>query len=238
MPRRAPCYPAGGDGCAKRSLELKPNEQPKESPCWAANPKYLIDWDLVPATVSVSVNGEVVAESDQVRVMYELGHAPMYYFPVSALKQSFFEKVPDHHTYCPYKGVASYWTIKVGDKTLPKSVWYYDNPFPQQAHLKGYAGFYWGKMGEWREDGQVVPGPREIPGRIDTTNQLKAAFPQLAKEWNKEKNKHTGPYEFSPESNQEVWWKDASGREWQETIKSRVLKATTLRADGDATPYG
>ena len=38
---------------------MKPNEQPKESPGWAANPKYLIDWDLVPATVSVLVNGEV-----------------------------------------------------------------------------------------------------------------------------------------------------------------------------------
>ena len=43
---------------------MKPSEQPQESPGWAANPTYLIDWDLVPATVSVSFNGEVVAESD------------------------------------------------------------------------------------------------------------------------------------------------------------------------------
>jgi len=117
-------------------------------------------------------------------------------------------------------------------------VWIYENPYPQQEHLKDHVGFYWGKMDEWREDGERVPGPREIPGRIDTTNQLKAAFPQLAKEWDKEKNEHHSPYEYSPQSNQEVWWKDASGREWREAIKSRVLKATTLRADGDATPYG
>ena len=44
-------------------------------------PTYVVDWDLVPAKVSVSFNGKVVAESDQVRVMYELGHAPIYYFP-------------------------------------------------------------------------------------------------------------------------------------------------------------
>ena len=66
---------------------MKPSEQPKDAPGWAANPNYLIDWDLVPATVSVSLNGEVVAESDQVRVMYELGHAPVYYFPKSALNK-------------------------------------------------------------------------------------------------------------------------------------------------------
>ena len=52
---------------------MQPSDQPKESPGWAANPRYVIDWDLVPAKVSVSFNGTVVAESDQVRVMYELG---------------------------------------------------------------------------------------------------------------------------------------------------------------------
>ena len=165
-------------------------------------------------------------------------NAPVYYFPKAALNPQFFEKVEDHYTFCPYKGVASYMTLTVDDKSQPKGVWMYENPYPQQEHLKDHVGFYWGKMGEWREDGERVPGPREIPGRIDTTNQLKAAFPQLAKEWNQEKNKHHSPYEYSPESNQEVWWKDASGREWKEAIKSRVLKATTLRADGDATPYG
>ena len=72
----------------------------------------------------------------------------------------------------------------------------------------------------------------------DIQVELKAAFPQLAREWNQERNTGHSPYEHAPEDNQEVWWKDASGREWQETIKSRVLKATTLRADGDATPYG
>ena len=94
---------------------MRPSEQPHESPGWTANPRYVIDWDLVPATVSVAFNGETVAESDQVRVMYELGHAPVYYFPRSALKLGFFETVAHHHTFCPYKGVASYMTLTVGD---------------------------------------------------------------------------------------------------------------------------
>lgn len=217
---------------------MKPSEQPKDSPGWAGNPNYVVDMDRVPAKVSVSFNGEVVAESDEVLAMYELGHAPVYYFPRAALKEAFFQKVADHHTFCPYKGVASYWSLKVGDKELPNAVWCYETPYHQLPMLKDYVGFYWGKMGEWREDGEVVSGPREIPGRVDTTNQLKAVFPQLAKEWHPDKNPGRKPYEFAADSNQEVWWKDASGHEWQETIKSRVLKTTSLRADGDATPYG
>src|SRR4029077_5321070 len=126
---------------------MKPSEQPKGSPGWEANPTYVVDWDLVPAKVTASVNGEVVAESDQVRVMYELGHAPIYYFPKSALNLEFFEKVAGHPTFCPYKGVASYMTLRVGDKSVRNGVWMYENPYPQQAHLEDHVGFYWGKVG-------------------------------------------------------------------------------------------
>ena len=147
----------------ERESAMQPSEQPNESPGWAANPNYVIDWDLVPATVSVSFNGKVVAESDQVRVMYELGHAPVYYFPKSALNPQFFEKVADHHTYCPYKGVASYMTLTVGDKSQPNGVWMYENPYPQQEHLRDHVGFYWGKMDEWREDGERVPARARFP---------------------------------------------------------------------------
>ena len=140
---------------------------------------------LISAKVSVSFNDTVVAESDQVRVMYELGHAPVYYFPRSALKPGFFETVADHHTFCPYKGVASYMTLRVGDRSVPNGAWIYESPYPQQAGLADHVAFYWGKMDEWREDGERVSGPREIPGRIDTTNQLKAAFPTGVCDWTK-----------------------------------------------------
>ena len=72
--------------------------------------------------------------------------------------------------------------------------------------------------------------------RIDAGNQLKALFPQLAEEWHPTRNAGIKPYEFAPYSNELVWWHDASGDQWQARIKDRVLEATALRADGDATP--
>ncbi len=212
-------------------------EQPAESPGWAGNPHYVVDFDPVPACVAVGFNGATVAESDRARVMFELGHAPVYYLPRDDLAADRFTRT-DHHSFCPYKGVASYWSLTVGDRTAENVIWCYEDPYPQLPELADYVGFYWGRMGSWTEDGEVVAGPREIPGRIDTTNQLKALYPGLAREWHPSRNPGTAPYEFAADSNTQVWWQDADGREWQARIKDRVLSLTTLRSDGDATPYG
>jgi uncharacterized protein (DUF427 family) len=229
-------YVLNGIDAARMGTAMSKRTQPPQSPGWAANPNYVIGFDIIPATVAVTFAGQTIAESDKARCMYELGHAPAYYFPISALKMEFLTRT-EHETFCPYKGVAAYWTVEVDGEVAENAIWAYPNAYAEVPLLKDYAGFYWGRMERWTEDGRAVTGPREIPGRVDTTNQLKAAFPQLNAEWLKEKN-HCSAYEFSCESDQVVWWKDANGREWQESIRDRVLKLTTLRGDGDATPYG
>jgi len=53
----------------------------------------------------------------------------------------------DHHTRCPYKGEASYWTIEVpaGDGSVQRSenaVWAYPAPYDEVPGLAGYYAFY------------------------------------------------------------------------------------------------
>jgi uncharacterized protein (DUF427 family) len=48
----------------------------------------------------------------------------------------------DHETFCPFKGEASYWSVKSGDAALENSVWSYEDPFPEVAGLKDYVAFY------------------------------------------------------------------------------------------------
>ena len=204
---------------------------------WHLNADYVIDFDLVPAEVRVEFGDETIALSSQARVMYELGHAPIYYFPYSDVDLTFLE-LTDHSTYCPYKGHASYWSVYTKVRSKDNVVWCYEKPHQEVARISDHMGFYWGLMDNWFEDGILVEGPREIPGRIDTTNQLKALFPELAAQWHPTRNPGIKPYEFSAESNELVWWKDNAGCEWQARIKDRVLKLTKLRTDGDATPYG
>ena len=211
--------------------------KPTDPNGWKLNPNYEIWFDKIPARVRVEVGGVTIAQSDDAMVMYELGHAPMYYLPEGDVDMTYLEAT-DRDTYCPYKGHASYWTVKGGDKVAENAIWAYLTPHAELAQLKGYLGFYWGKMGAWYEDDIEIAGPREIPGRIDTTMQLKVLFPALAAEWHPTRNIGIKPYEFPPYSSAEVWWQDATGREWQERIRDRVLAVTTLKADGDAHPYG
>ena len=44
------------------------------------------------------------------RVMLEKGHLPVYYFPRADVAEACLAPT-DHHTHCPHKGDASYWTV-------------------------------------------------------------------------------------------------------------------------------
>jgi uncharacterized protein (DUF427 family) len=48
----------------------------------------------------------------------------------------------DHHTHCPYKGDASYFTITVDGHSADNAVWSYEQPYPAMAEIKDYLAFY------------------------------------------------------------------------------------------------
>ena len=52
-------------------------------------------------------------------------------------------------------------------------------------------------------------------------NDLQTINPNLAKEWNYEKNGVLKPEFFTAHSNKKVWWKCSKGHEWQTTINNR-----------------
>lgn len=83
-------------------------------------------------------NGQVVAESDQT-VVVEGNH----YFPPEAVKRDYF-KPSDRHTVCPWKGTASYYDVVVDGKTSEGGAWYYPEPKPAAAEIKGYIAFWRG----------------------------------------------------------------------------------------------
>jgi uncharacterized protein (DUF427 family) len=48
----------------------------------------------------------------------------------------------EHHTRCPFKGEASYWSIEVGDRRSEDMAWAYEDPLPTRSDLKGRLAFY------------------------------------------------------------------------------------------------
>jgi uncharacterized protein (DUF427 family) len=45
-------------------------------------------------------------------------------------------------TRCPYKGVASYWSVEAGGERVEDLIWYYPEPIPEAAKIEGHLAFF------------------------------------------------------------------------------------------------
>jgi len=62
-------------------------------------------------------------------------------------------------TRCPYKGKASYHSVKIGDQLFQDLVWSYPEPIPECPKIKGYLCFFNERVDEIRVEGAAVPQP-------------------------------------------------------------------------------
>lgn len=83
-------------------------------------------------------NGTVIAESDRTEVV-EGNH----YFPADAIHSEYF-KESSTHTTCPWKGVASYYTVVVDGQENKDAAWYYPEAKEKAKNIQGYVAFWRG----------------------------------------------------------------------------------------------
>jgi uncharacterized protein (DUF427 family) len=83
-------------------------------------------------------NNVVIADSDDT-VVVEGNH----YFPAAALKREFVQ--PSATTsVCPWKGLASYYSLNVDGVVNADAVWYYPDPKPAAAAVRERVAFWKG----------------------------------------------------------------------------------------------
>jgi uncharacterized protein (DUF427 family) len=121
-----------------------------------------------PRRVRVMVGEETIADSRRAFLLHESGLQPLYYFPSEDVRLDLFEPT-EHHTRCPKKGVASYYTIRVGDREVKNGAWYYPEPIDSApVELEGLIAFYFDRMDRWLEEAQEIEvHPRDPYHRID-----------------------------------------------------------------------
>jgi uncharacterized protein (DUF427 family) len=84
----------------------------------------------------------VIAETSRALEMREASYPAVHYIPLDDVDRRRLRR-SDAHTWCPYKGEASYYDIDGGEGSdLAAAVWYYDDPFPAVAEIKGHVAFY------------------------------------------------------------------------------------------------
>ncbi|MCV7422634.1 DUF427 domain-containing protein [Mycobacterium yunnanensis] len=93
------------------------------------------------AHVVVTVNGEVVAETDAALTLQESTYPSVQYVPLSDVVPSALVR-SDTTTYCPYKGEASYYHVSAGGQTVDDVIWTYEQPYDAVAPIAGHVAFY------------------------------------------------------------------------------------------------
>jgi len=83
-------------------------------------------------------NGVTIAESDNCVVV-----EGNQYFPSDAVKKEYL-KPSDTHTTCPWKGLASYYSIEVDGKVNKDAAWYYPQPKEAAKQIKDRIAFWRG----------------------------------------------------------------------------------------------
>jgi uncharacterized protein (DUF427 family) len=81
---------------------------------------------------------KIIAESDAT-VVVEGNH----YFPSESVNMEFL-RPSDTHSTCPWKGLASYYDIVVGDDVNKDAAWYYPETKPAAAEIKNHVAFWRG----------------------------------------------------------------------------------------------
>jgi uncharacterized protein (DUF427 family) len=141
-----------GRGPAADAIAESP-PPPRSSPGMATG--HTITTTPASVHVEVTLGGAKLAESDQPVLLDETGMPTRYYLPREDVRTDLLRPT-DHHTTCPFKGEASYWSAEIGGEVHDNLVWSYEAPIPQAAQIAGLMCFY-PERAELTVEGQREP---------------------------------------------------------------------------------
>jgi uncharacterized protein (DUF427 family) len=94
-----------------------------------------------PRRVRVTAGDIVIAETTNALTLKEAKYPAVQYVPRQDANMALLERT-DRVTHCPYKGDASYYSVKADGKTLDNAIWTYEAPFPAMTEISGHLAFY------------------------------------------------------------------------------------------------
>lgn len=91
--------------------------------------------------VTVTDAGRRLAETHAALELAESTYPVVLYIPRKDADMSLFAR-SDHHSYCPYKGEASYFSLPLAGPAGENAVWSYETPHSAVAAIKDHLAFY------------------------------------------------------------------------------------------------
>lgn len=115
-------------------------EEDEEITVHPHDPYHRVDVRESSRHVRITVNGETVAETERPRILFETGLPPRYYIPPADVTQELLEE-SHTETHCPYKGAASYKSVKTSGGAIQDAAFYYAEPLSEAEKVKGFFCF-------------------------------------------------------------------------------------------------
>lgn len=120
-------------------------DYPRPPACVKCNKHITIEW-----LNSGTNQSTLILETDESYRVLETSHPPTFYLPPSSIVQSGqvqLVKQQGKQSYCEWKGMASYWTLRVTKGSdviaeIPGRIWSYESPTSRFKELKDHFSFY------------------------------------------------------------------------------------------------
>jgi uncharacterized protein (DUF427 family) len=106
----------------------------------ARDPYHRVDVLDTARRVRISLDGELLAETDRGKVIFETSLPPRWYLPSADVPVELIAS--ETRSGCAYKGFASYFSVRVGDRLEADLAWTYEEPRQEVAPIAGMLAFF------------------------------------------------------------------------------------------------
>lgn len=126
--------------------------------------------EACPRRIRVIFNGIIIADSTRTQRLLETSHPPVYYIPAEDVRMDLLVE-NSHHSFCEWKGTASYYSIKTADRIVENAAWCYHAPNAAYATIKDHLAFYPSRLDAcFVDDEKVEAQPGDFYGGWITKN--------------------------------------------------------------------
>ena len=119
--------------------------------------------DILPSSrhVRVVLGGETIADTRHPLLLLETGLPIRYYIPEQDIRMEYLDPA-ETTSRCPYKGMATYWSARIGERVFKDIVWSYHEPLPESTPIADYLCFYNERVDAIYVDDELISVPKTI----------------------------------------------------------------------------
>jgi uncharacterized protein (DUF427 family) len=126
--------------CGLHHIRMKESDM-SSRPVRIPGPDHPITVTPSGGRVVVRDGDRVIADTHNALTLQESTYPAVFYIPRADVDMAALTKT-EHHSYCPYKGEASYFSLPGNAEKAVNAIWTYETPYDAVASIREHLAFY------------------------------------------------------------------------------------------------